>query len=220
MKHTRRDPTSADVPKHLDAFIQLSTRPDIDAGQLIRINRMQTVIWQESHLRDLEWQSVFYGVRSRAARSADWTLLNRMLDQFVSSYGVGARKFWDSNMGPDFTYTRCRMMRKTDRLRASNQPNGPTPDTWVGTIPHCWRGSMPLAGDCVVYSLFNTDSVQVYIGSTDDFRGRLREHLRDKPDVTSWTALLCDTRTAAYDLEDELLKALTELPRYNNRRGR
>jgi hypothetical protein len=76
--------------------------------------------------------------------------------------------------------------------------------TWSGPWPMVFETNYPPHLKPVVYFLYESPKDPVYIGSTDDFRGRLISHQRTKRWIR-WRALPCDTRDAAYELEDELI---------------
>lgn len=77
-----------------------------------------------------------------------------------------------------------------------------------------WRGPFPLApdeiapptGQSVVYVLFDDANAPCYVGSSEQFRTRLKNHERDGKPVTRWLAYPCSDREAAYLLEEKLLR--------------
>lgn len=89
------------------------------------------------------------------------------------------------------------------RYRKVAEPNGPH-GTWVGTCPV--SGPVPRFGQSVVYVLFDGDNVPCYVGSTGEFKNRLKWHVRDGKPVVFWTAYPCPDREAAYQLEEQLLQ--------------
>lgn len=89
---------------------------------------------------------------------------------------------------------------------------------WRGTCPLPSRDSSPPTGQSVVYVLFDAENVPCYVGSTEDFRPRLKAHLRDGKPVVRWLAYPCADREAAYVLETRLLRE--RKPYLNRRVGR
>ena len=76
---------------------------------------------------------------------------------------------------------------------------------------------MPPRGQNVVYILYDGSSTPCYVGSTGDFSKRLKWHLKDGKPVVVWVAYPCESREAAYALEDRLLKQ--HMPYLNKKRG-
>jgi len=97
------------------------------------------------------------------------------------------------------------------------QPNGPA-GTWIGPWPLGDDDALPMPGSCVVYILFDAFNEPIYVGSTGDFRIRLKAHAKQKKPFVRWQAYVTDDREAAYRLEVKLLKE--HLPRLNKRVGR
>jgi len=178
-------------------------------GQIVSLQRQQARVWHE--------------IMSSVRAEFDAGRLNRddlldMMEEMRDVYGSGYSTLWAQYM-PDGT-TALELRTETQRRRwfLANRPNGPAPDMWVGTIPECWTAPMPVVGEAVVYMLFDADGEPVYAGSSGTFRTRLKTHLRDKPGIVSWTAVLCDNREDAYQREDEILKL--RLPKYNRKASR
>jgi GIY-YIG catalytic domain len=96
-------------------------------------------------------------------------------------------------------------------------PNGPE-GTWVGVVPLETDDHVPRFGTAVVYVLFGDDNEPCYVGSTADLRTRVNQHFSDGKQFARWQAYPCETREAAYLLEERLLAE--RLPRLNRRRGR
>ena len=105
---------------------------------------------------------------------------------------------WDGNVGVSHA-------RLAYRAKGLNRPNGPH-GSWQGSYPLISRASSPPDHTCLVYVLFDADNQPCYVGSTQHFRLRLRQHRADGKEFTYWHAYPCDDRAAAYALEDRLLK--------------
>lgn len=90
------------------------------------------------------------------------------------------------------------------RAKGLTRPNGPA-GSWSGSYP-LGRAPYPPDHQCLVYVLFDDLNQPCYVGSTQHFRLRLRQHRADGKQFAYWTAYPCDDRTAAYALEDRLLK--------------
>jgi predicted GIY-YIG superfamily endonuclease len=77
-----------------------------------------------------------------------------------------------------------------------------------------WRGEWPFTDDTrtpptganVVYVLFDARNDPCYVGSSEQFRTRLRSHGYSGKKFVRWLAYPCADREAAYELEDRLLK--------------
>lgn len=87
---------------------------------------------------------------------------------------------------------------------------------WVSYTPSD-DNPMPPRGQNVVYILYDGSSTPCYVGSSGDFPARLKWHLKDRKPVVVWIAYPCETREAAYALEDRLLKQ--HMPYLNKKRG-
>lgn len=96
------------------------------------------------------------------------------------------------------------------------EPNGPA-GTWVGPWPIEDTDPTPPPGSFIVYVLFDATNEPIYVGSTGDFRIRLKQHAKKKPFV-NWQAYAVEDRESAYELEVRLLRE--RLPLLNKRVGR
>ena len=85
--------------------------------------------------------------------------------------------------------------------RAPNGPHG----TWEGTFPFDDE-TTPGTGTSVVYVLFDAANVPCYVGSTGHFRRRMHWHADEGKAFVFWRAHPCNSRAAAYELEDQLLR--------------
>lgn len=93
--------------------------------------------------------------------------------------------------------------------RLTHEPNGPDgPDgSWTGVWPPLPGDPFPPRLAPVVYVLFDDQHHPSYVGSTGDFRTRIRAHAREKRDLWStWVAYPCASRSAAYDVETRFLR--------------
>lgn len=214
MSDDQREPSP-----ELDAFAR---HPDLTAlaRQAAGVQRNLDQILAE---RERAWWNLLAAVREAAqAKALTEEQLLDMLLAMRDSYGTGHSKVWDRHMPPTLSSRHVRTIVASQRHYAEkverNQPNGPTEGNWVGTLPECWQGPMPLDGDPVIYMLFDADGEPVYLGSTGGFRTRLAAHVREKPGIHSWSAQLCESREQAYDIEDQLLKL--RMHKYNRKQGR
>ena len=87
---------------------------------------------------------------------------------------------------------------------------------WISATPSD-DNPMPPRGQSVVYILYDGSSTPCYVGSSGDFPARLKWHLKNGKPVVVWIAYPCDSREAAYALEDRLLKQY--MPYLNKKRG-
>lgn len=118
----------------------------------------------------------------------------------VKTLGPGFTKLWNQHMDVPAGAVVAHM-----RARQIYAPNGPGGHSWCGKYPYDPDASRPRSGAAVVYVLYARDNEPIYVGSTGDFPARMRNH-RGK-DFTWWMAYPCESREAAYLLEDGLLAA-------------
>jgi len=97
------------------------------------------------------------------------------------------------------------------------QPNGPA-GTWVGSWPIGKADQVPAPKAFVLYVLFDSHNEPIYVGSTGNFRTRLKTHFRQGKPFVRWQAYAVADREAAYQLEEKLLRE--RLPRFNKKAGR
>lgn len=101
----------------------------------------------------------------------------------------------------------------------------PTEDdgTWAGQWPLPNVAARPPKGQPVVYVLYGANDRAVYVGSTDNFLARMKSHQAGGKRWSTWSALPCDTREEAFEVESEYLAEY--MPQLNvqgprlNRRG-
>lgn len=98
------------------------------------------------------------------------------------------------------------------------EKNGPGGRSWVGTRPVGDDQHVPRAGIAVVYVLYGADNEPLYLGSTGEFRTRIRTHSSGPIPWVSYMATPCSDREAAYQLEDSYLK--TRKPPMNRKAAR
>lgn len=96
-------------------------------------------------------------------------------------------------------------------------PNGPA-GTWAGRWPLDNASTSPFPGLSVVYVLFDGRNEPVYVGSSGNFRERLKRHMKDGKNFIFWQAYPASNREAAYELEVKLLRE--HLPKLNKKVGR
>lgn len=120
----------------------------------------------------------------------------------------GSRKHWDANI--DVSWLKMRFLE-------GKLPNGPE-GSWVGLNPCGSKEPAPTQGVAVVYVLFGPDNEPCYVGSTDNFRQRIKAHVQDGKDFASWQAHPCRDRWHAYEVEDRVLRQ--HMPYLNRRAGR
>jgi len=97
------------------------------------------------------------------------------------------------------------------------EPNGPA-GTWVGSYPIGEKDPTPPPGSFIVYVLFDATNEPIYVGSTGDFRVRLKQHHKKQKPFVYWQAYAVEDRESAYQLEERLLRE--RLPRMNKRARR
>lgn len=134
--------------------------------------------------------------------------LARLFTRVQEERFAGVVALWDASVAISY--------RKMQTLVAQ-LPNGPE-GSWVGEQPLSVHSPAPAPGASVVYVLFDAANEPVYVGSTKNFRSRLREHHRDGKTFARWQAHPCRDREHAYRLEDRLLRE--HLPQLNRKAGR
>lgn len=156
---------------------------------------------------DAELQFCQHAAREWSAGRLDYAELYRLYRTFreLALSGFGQR--WVAAVG----ITAAEMYHRGRHL-----PNSTDGQSWVGVAPLPPGDTCPPAGVSVVYVLYDAELVPCYIGSTGGFRDRLKQHLKDGKPAARWVAYPCDSREAAYVLEDRLLR---EHKPYCNRRA-
>jgi hypothetical protein len=143
---------------------------------------------------------------SCAAR--DYRAGDLALDDLVELYarvkdlgGPGFTRLWNKYMNVP-----AGAIQGHVRRREVHRPNGQGGHFWCGPYPYEIDAPRPSKGTAVVYVLYDRANEPVYVGSSGDFGARMRSHHRVK-DFTWWMAYPCESREAAYLLEDGLLAA-------------
>ncbi len=126
------------------------------------------------------------------------------------AYGAGFTKVWDSCI--DIRSSKLRWVVEREQRVAAQRDVA----SWWGTFPVDGNYDFPEKTIAVVYVLFDFMDVPAYVGSTDQFKERMKAHKRERPGMFArWVAYPCEDREAAYQLEEQLLRA--NLP-YLNRK--
>lgn len=120
----------------------------------------------------------------------------------------GRSKRWNQNVGINWHS----MSAMSDQ--GMNGPEG----TWVGEWPCAYYSPAPGRGVAVVYVLFDEANTPCYVGSSHNFRTRLKAHDKAGKRFVRWQAYPCRDREHAYQLEDRLLKE--RLPHLNRKASR
>lgn len=88
-----------------------------------------------------------------------------------------------------------------------------------------WRGSMPVLmqprpprGVSVVYVLYDEANEPCYVGSTLDFKARIKAHVKAGKRFASWAAWPCRDREHAYQREEQMLRDV--MPYLNRKAAR
>lgn len=144
---------------------------------------------------DAEAQFLHSVAAAYAAGELDMGALADAYQEYRAVAGTGFRTRWNDAVP---------VSAATLREWPSAAPNGPA-GSWEGTYP-IEGGPAPRHGVCVAYVLFDDANEPCYVGSTSNFRNRLGNHRRDGKAFVRWAAFPCTDRTAAYALEDRLLK--------------
>mgnify|MGYP001409889242 CR=1 FL=1 len=121
----------------------------------------------------------------------------------------GHRNRWNAAMPPELSAARL-------LHTARNIPNGD--GYWHGEYPLPEGTRAPSDGINVVYVLYDARNVPCYVGSTGQFRTRIRTHHSQGKPFVRWLAYPCRDRAHAYQLEDQLLRECK--PYLNRKAGR
>lgn len=189
----------------MDAFLAFddlqSTAQHIELldRKLEKLSRARTDAWA---------QMLTAAARMYRFGQIDEADLIRLYDSMKASHGPGFSRVWDEHMP---------ILAKRVKWCRMDIPNGPV-GSWLGEAPLRVGEPAPPRGIAVVYVLFDCGNEPVYVGSTDDFRTRLRVHLSEKPGVCRWAAYPCRDREHAYEVEDRVLKECK--PRMNKKASR
>ncbi len=129
------------------------------------------------------------------------------------SYGGGFTKVWNRVM--PIQSNQLPHVAARDRRIAEEQRR----QSWYGTFPLDGSYTVPSKGVSCVYILFDRADVPAYIGSTEQFRTRMGSHRRERPGAfLRWICYTCESREAAYQLEEKLLRE--NLPYLNRKASR
>lgn len=79
-------------------------------------------------------------------------------------------------------------------------------EVWSGPFPIEDHRTMPGAGICVVYVLYDQHFEPCYVGSTGALGTRLAEHVRTGKSWSFWQAHRCRDRRHAYAVETQFLQ--------------
>lgn len=110
--------------------------------------------------------------------------------------------------GEEYLY-RNRVLTAASEPAVSSRVDRHEPDAegmWSGPWPLAYETNYPPRQQSVVYALFDSDDLVVYVGSSENFRERLKQHRKDGKIFSSWTAHPCETRDEAYRVEAEFLQ--------------
>lgn len=130
-----------------------------------------------------------------------WDLLRSMGETYDGSY----TRVWNAYMPVKYGDVRGEIMRRqyAEESARRHAPNGPH-GTWFGELPLI-EPPYPLRGVSVVYVLFDAANKPIYVGSSFNFRARMNDHVKSKPEARRWVAYPCADREEAYRLEERLL---------------
>lgn len=159
--------------------------------------------------REAAQEQLFHriGAAHRAGEISDAGLIP-IFERIRAGKVLGSRKAWDQHIS--LKWLKMQYLKR-------QLPNGPE-GTWVGSNPCASDDPAPTEGIPVVYVLFDETNEPCYVGSTDNFRQRLKAHAKDGKQFARWQAHPCTDREQAYELEVRLLKE--RMPRLNRRVGR
>lgn len=172
----------------LGAYASTLQHISLLAAKMVRLDDLRT------HAEDQLIYRLATDYRAGRIRAAD------VYDAFLECKGITARGFrdrWNAQM-PD-ELRAARIMWTAVKYAPDSDGN------WRGTYPFEGSGTPPHKVS-VVYVLFDEHNVPCYVGSTSQFRIRLRSHDREGKQFVRWLAYPCADRDRAYELEDRLLR--------------
>lgn len=147
-------------------------------------------------LIDSQYQYLTALAREHRAGRITWVDLNHAHEVCRSHRTIDLTERWNSCLG---------VTPGKVRVNAQMMPNGAN-GTWHGVWPLPDGVSHPPRGAFVAYILFDDVRAPCYVGSTKNFRERLKNHYRDGKRWTSWIAHSCTDRKHAYQVETKFLQ--------------
>lgn len=187
-----------------------------DTAQHIAV--LQRKIDQLLARRDEAWAQLLAATLREYDECLTEVDLADMLADMKASYGNGFGAFWNAHMPDRISWQRVRSAAEQQRQWSEQYDENVRLGFWSGAIPLTGGYPVPRRGVSVVYVLFDMNNRPCYVGSTDDFKRRLKQHCREKADLARWMAYVCPTRDDAYQLEVKLLNE--HKPYMNKKRGR
>lgn len=193
-----------DLPLSIGGELGKSLAATLQHVELIHQRERKLTAAREAALDQLSHR---IGAAVRSGEIDDAQLV-AIWEQIRDSAVPGRQKFWDKNVPTKWLRL---------KYRKNQIPNGPE-GTWVGENPCVPTDPAPGVGVSVVYVLFDDQNEPCYVGSTGNFRPRLKAHIQSGKQFVRWQAHPCRDREHAYELEVRLLGE--RKPRLNRRVGR
>lgn len=137
--------------------------------------------------------------------------LCEIYDAYRAVANTGFSRLWNASLpfsAPQMQHMKARHKREDQCAVGS----------WSGCFPFGDGEPTPPYQFSVVYVLFDARNTPCYVGSTENFRSRIRAHAREGKQFVRWSAHPCTDRESAYQLEDRLLHE--HKPYLNRRTGR
>jgi hypothetical protein len=185
----------------------------IDASTQATIQQIEMLVARQAKLAALQSEAEAQMLHRLGTAFKQGRITDAQFVAVFKQYGQmgipGRSRRWLENTGITWGF----MLHKVKY----GQPNG-TEGTWIGTWPLATDAVAPLSGVPVVYVLFGPDNEPCYVGSSAQFRQRIRQHAKDGKIFTSWQAYPCQDREHAYELEVRVLRE--RMPSQNKRAGR
>lgn len=178
-------------------------------------NRITTL---HARLGDAEGQFLQrWGSAYRAGLVSEAEIIDAAMDVALSGHlpsGWIAR--WSAAFGLN---VRALVHQRQYQAKHAEQHQQNAGHGWTGTCGDSGASfPRPPKDQCVVYVLFDATAEPIYVGSTQDFAGRIRAHRRDGKPVAHWRAVPHATREDAYAAEEAMLR--TVMPTMNRKAGR
>lgn len=183
---------STDLPLIVDGDLGKSIAATMQHIELVRAREQKLAVAREAAQNQLFHR---IGAAHRSGEIGDVELI--AIFEAVREVNVlGSRKAWDKNIETGW------LKMKYLNRQLANGPEG----TWIGESPCASDAPAPTEGIPVVYVLFDDTNAPCYVGSTDNFRQRIKAHAKQGKHFARWQAHRCRDREHAYELEVRLLK--------------
>jgi hypothetical protein len=162
---------------------------------------------------EAETQLFFSVAREFNAGFLSWAGLAELYDRTLGSYLPGFTKRWRLVLPHPISHIRA-MAEKEARGDFDRDI-----ESWSGHFPFQEADRLPPPGTCLTYVLFDEARRPCYVGSTFDFRTRVRAHAKRGVRWSTWQAFRCRDRDHAYEVEERFLQQHKPYLNINSKTG-